>query len=597
MLLPHLPSHDVVLSRSDYVRLTRELEKALPEARKVAVLASFTADFIKPYLVVEAARRDFPVQVWLAPYGQIEQQAVDPASALYLQQPEVVVILPRLEDLAPDLVHRFLAHDEEALQAAGKNLLARFKQVLLNIRSQSKAKILVGNFAPPLWSAAGIADASLEVSQSAFIQQINTELSKLCRSLPDVLPLDVSRVAMEVGLERWRDERLEFLAKAPWSADAMAALAKQLARRMRSMHVPAAKCLVLDMDHTLWGGVLGEVGVGGLALGPDHPGNVFVDFHKRLLALRDSGILLAAASKNNSVDVEEVLATHPACLLKREHFSAFEVHWEDKATSLRRIAATLNIGLDALVFFDDNPTERAWVRSQLPEMIVLEVPANPLGYARVLAECGCFDQPTLTHEDRGRAELYVQDSRRQEMKQQAGSLDQFLQDLEMTLTLGVVDEETLPRVVQLLGKTNQFNLTTRRHGAAEVRAMIESGGLAFWARLRDRFGDNGLIAAAIAVPETATSWRLDTFLMSCRVIGRGVETLLLGAIERLAAAKGADTLEAEFIPTSKNQPAATFLPSHGFVEDSPDSLRWHRSLAERRPLPSCFRLEGLSIPT
>lgn len=597
MLPPDLPSHDVALTRSDYVRLARGLEQAMPDARKVAVLASFTADFIKPYLLVEAARRQFPVQAWLAPYGQIEQQAVDPGSALYQYQPDVVVILPRMEDLAPELVHRFLVHDEASLKQAGKALLARFEQVLHNIRSHTPARVLLGNMTPPAWCAAGLADVSLEMSQHAFVQWFNGEVAKLCRSFADVLPLDVCRVASEVGLERWRDERLEFLARAPWSADGLTALAKHLARRLRSWHVPAAKCLVLDMDHTLWGGVLGEVGLHGIGLGLDHPGNVFVDFQRRLLALRDSGILLAAASKNNAADAEEVLASHPACLLKREHFSAFEVHWEDKATSLRRIAATLNIGLDALVFFDDNPTERAWVRSQLPEVTVLEVPENPLGYARVLAECGCFDQPALTREDRGRAELYVQDSKRQALKKQAGSLGEFLQGLDMTLTLGVVDEDTLPRFVQLLGKTNQFNLTTRRHSEADVRAMMERGGLALWAKLKDRFGDNGLIAAAIAVPESAATWRLDTFLMSCRVIGRGVETMLLAALERLAGTAGAATLQAEFIPTSKNQPAAAFLPSHGFVKDAADASYWQRTLSEQRPLPACFRLEGISIPS
>jgi FkbH-like protein len=596
---PEIPPPTVVLTRADYARLGKELEVADfgPAGRRVAVLASFTADFFKPYLTVEAARRGLPVKTWLAPYGQIEQQALDPASALHAEKSDVVLILPRIEDLAPELAFRFVALSAEQLEAARRQLVARLRTVLEAVRAAGGAKILLANFAQPAWLAAGLADASLEASQTGFLCGLNSDLAALCRSVPDTLVLDVCRAAAEVGLDRWRDERLDFLAKSPWSADAMVALARHAARRMRSWFLPRAKCLVLDMDNTLWGGVLGEAGVEGIQLGPDYPGNVFLDFQRRVLALRDCGILLAVASKNNAADVEEVFARHPSCLLKREHFAALEVHWEDKAASVRRIAATLNIGLDTLVFFDDNPAERAWVREQLPQVHVIEVPESPLGYARVLAECGCFDLPALTGEDRRRAELYVQDAQRDELKAQTTSLDDFLRGLEMTLTLGSVNAESLPRIVQLLSRTNQFNLTTRRHSAAEVQAMLDRGAIAIWARLRDRFGDNGLIAAAIAMPEDEARWRLDTFLMSCRVIGRGVETALLAAVERLVRARGGRALLAEYLPTSKNQPAAQLLPSHGFSPAHGSATLWQHPLAAARAVPPHLRVDGIPIPS
>ena len=598
MPLPDLPSPDTALTRADYVRLAREIEAALPVdgQRTVAVLASFTADFLKPYLTVETARRQLPISFWLAPYGQIEQQALDSGSAVFAQKPDAVLILPRLEDLDPDLPSRFLGLEAGQLQEAASQLLARMRAVVESIRAHSNARILLGNFPSPAWCAAGFADVSLECSQSSWVRKLNDSLAALCRSVPNALVLDVDRVASEVGLSRWRDERLEFLARAPLSVDAMSALARYTARRLRSCFVPAAKCLVLDLDNTLWGGVLGEAGIDGIQLGPDYPGNVFLDFQRRVLALRSAGILLAVASKNNAADVEQVLDQHPACLVKRPHFAAFEVHWEDKATSLRRIATTLNIGIDSLVFFDDNPAERAWVRDQLPQVTVLEVPAAPLGYARVLEECGCFDQPALTREDRQRAVLYAQDAQRAVLQSQAGSLTDFLAGLDMTLTLGEVDEAALPRVEQLLAKTNQYNLTTRRHGAAELRAMLDQGAIALWARLKDRFGDNGLIAVAIAVPGHDAEWRLDTFLMSCRVIGRGVETALLAAIERLARARGGTTMLAEYLPTAKNQPAATLLPVHGYCALPDSSTQWRADLSIDRPLPACFKFEGLSLP-
>lgn len=590
-----IPPPGTALSRADYARLSGEIVAARDESLRwlrVAVLSSFTADLLKPYLVVEGARRGLGLDLWLAPFGQIEQQALDPRSALHEQSADVVLILPRLEDLAPELPHRFVAHANEALDAARKNLANRLRAVVTAIRQHGKAKIIIGNFAPPLWLAADHADASLEQSQTAFVHRLNEDVAAICREVPDAFVLDVARAAAETGLARWQDERMAYLAKAPLSADAMIALATAFARRVRPLFFTPKKCLVLDMDNTLWGGVLGEAGIEGIALGPDYPGNVFVDFQKRVLALRDRGILLAAASKNNAPDVEQVLAQHPSCLLKRDHFAAFEVHWEDKATSMKRIASALNIGIDALVFFDDNPVEREWVRSQTPEVTVIDVPASPIGYAKALAECGCFDLPALTNEDRRRAELYQQEAGRQQLQASAGSLEDFLRGLEMTLTAGIADESTLPRIVQLLGKTNQFNLTTRRHGPAEIQAMIDKGGFVLWAKVRDKFGDAGLIGAAIALPHEGDAWIIDTFLMSCRVIGRGVETAMLALVEKLAHERGARRLIGEFIPTSKNQPAADLLPRHGFENDAANPQRWILPLATPRAVPDYFALEG-----
>jgi len=588
-----LPPSNTNLTRADYLRLAKELaaQEPVENTKRVAVLASFTTDFFKPCLMVEAARKNLRLEVWLAPYGQIEQQALDPQSSLHEQKPDIVLILPQLDQLAPELSFRFLAHTPAALEKFRDQLMARLSEVLRGIRLGSKAKILMGNFTPPLWNAAGLAESSLETSQARFVQDLNGQLTKICSTFPDVLILDVHRAATEVGLDHWRDERLEFLAKSPWSSEAMSKVAKMAARRLHSWFSTPSKCLVLDMDNTLWGGVLGEAGIDGIALGPDYPGNVFVDFQKRILALRDTGILLAAASKNNAADVEDVLTNHPSCLLKREHFSAFEVHWEDKATSLRRIATSLNIGLDSLVFFDDNPAERAWVKEQLPEVTVLDVSTNILSYSSTLADCGCFDLTSLTTEDLSRSQLYAEDLQRRELQTQTGSLEDFLRGLDMTLTFGLADEQSLPRIVQLLGKTNQFNLTTRRHNAADLKAMLDAGGIILWSKLRDRFGDNGLIAVGIVLPEDAATWRLDSFLMSCRVIGRGVETALLSFIIMNIKSRGASSLLAEFIPTRKNQPALAFLTSHGFTKLDDSSELFIHSLHKEVRIPDCFRTQ------
>ncbi len=589
-----IPIPDTPLSRADYTRLAAAIQAAPPaewRAMKLALLGSSTTEFLNPCLIVEGARHGIALQVWNAPFGQIELQALDAGAELYQTGADAVLILPELEVMAPDLAWRHLACDELTCERLLEDLMERLRSVLAAIRARSPMKILLGNLAPPAWLAAGIADPMLDRPLTSIVQAVNERIAGLCRATPDATVFDVWGSACSVGWAGWRDARMALLAKAPLSGAALAALAKLAARYLRAWTTPPKKCLVLDFDNTLWGGVLGECGIDGLQLGADYPGNAFLDFQRRVLALRDRGILLAAASKNNAADVEQALAEHPAGLLKREHFAAFEVHWEDKATSLRRIAQQLNLGLDSLVFFDDNPVEREWVRSQLPEVTVIEAPKSAMLYGQALEDSLAFDALRFTDEDRRRAELYRQESARSELLAEAASLDGFLRSLQMEVEVGPFDDASLPRIVQLLAKTNQFNLTTRRHDRARLAELLEAGAIGVWARVRDRFGDNGLVAAAVAVEASQGVWMIDTFLMSCRVIGRSVETALLAVLERRVHERGGRELIGQYLPTSKNQPAADFYARHGYQLGATEG-HWHLRLDELRPLPETFALTG-----
>ncbi len=593
--MPQVRKPDTKMTRAEFVQQAAAImAEADPGLRplNLAILSTFTVDLMRPCLVVEGAAQGFRLDLWVAPFGQIEQQAFDAGSLLYQAKRDILLILPRIEDWLPEVVHGFAGMSPAGLAAAKETAVSRLAQVLEEVGRRTGAHLLLANFAPASWLAAGTADSSLACSQSSFIQSLNDALAGICARVPGACILDVARVATEVGLRHWTDERMAFLAKAPLSLEAMGALATAFARRLRSLTTTPKKCLVLDLDNTLWGGVLGEAGLEGIALGPDYPGNVFLEFQQRILALRDCGVLLAVASKNNEIDALAALDQHPSGLLRRHHFAALEIHWEDKATSLRRIAATLNIGIDALVFFDDNPSEREWVRAQLPEVTVIEAPPSPLGYARALADCGGFDFPRLVAEDARRADYYQQDTLRRELHTQATSLEEFLTGLGMTITAGNTDEAALPRIVQLLGKTNQFNLTTRRHTSADLQSMIAAGAQVLWFRVQDKFGDNGLVGIAIAVPSQEPGlWHLDSFLLSCRVIGRQVETAMLAVLEKVLHGREATALTAEFIPTAKNAPAAQFLPGHGFQEVPGGP--WILPLAKPRTLPDYFRLEGI----
>ena len=502
---------------------------------RVAVAASFRAEPLADYLVVEGARRGFLLEPWFAPYGQFELECASPKSALFAGKPDIVILALQLEDLAGEV--------------------ERVERMAANVRRWSTASVVTFNFAEDVVA--------------------NQRIEQWAARNPGVVVFDFARLALEIGLNQLYDLRLEYVSRMPFSTAGQIAIAKRLARLIRALYVPPAKCLVVDLDNTLWGGILGEAGPAGIALGQDYPGRVFQDFQRALGRLRERGILLAIASKNNVTEVLQVFEQHPDMVLRWQDFAATEIHWNDKASSLRAIARELRIGLDALVFYDDNPLERSWIRSELPEVTVIEVPEDLLGRMAALESCEAFDQVQVSEEDRQRATLYQRERRREQARSESGSLAEFLAGLEIQVTVGLVDGDTLPRVAQLISKTNQFNLTGRRLTEAELRGQIEGGAMACWLRAADRFGDYGLVAAAVAVPEGA-DWRVDNFVVSCRILGRQVENALLAMLARQVAAAGGKRLIGEYIATPRNVPARDFYVVLGFQAEGD---RWVWDLA------------------
>jgi FkbH-like protein len=325
------------------------------------------------------------------------------------------------------------------------------------------------------------------------------------------------------------------------------------------------KVAVVDLDDTLWGGVVGEVGVSGLTLGDEGVGLAFKDLQRELLKLHDAGIVLAVCTKNNAGDAEDGF-THPEMVLRREHFAADRINWQDKATNLTEIAEELNLGLDSLVFLDDNPVERDWVRQALPEVCVPELPADPVDRPAFVAEATWFQTLDVTDDDRRRAASYRTQGVRRKAQASARSFEEFLASLEQEVTLEPVHEATLARAAQLCQRTNQFNLTTRRHTLADLEAMLEDDAVELHTiAVRDRFGDSGITGVAIVAFEGEDA-RIDTLLLSCRVLGRRVEDALLAFLAARARARGARGLVGEFVPTERNAQVADFYPRRGFTE-------------------------------
>lgn len=553
---------------ASYSEVARELDRLAGAGLRsitIAIAATFTADLVGPYLRVEAARRGLDAKVLFAPYGQLELQLLDPSSALHRAKPDVIVVAARFEDIAPELGATYHVLSRDQVDAEIRQVENRFASLLAGARSHSSAAVLVFNCAPPVVASAGLADAGLPLAQAAAVSLLNSAISQVCAGVTQCHVFDYARVVMDFGLGRWTDQRLLFMARIPFGSPAQLELGRCLARYVSAIVSAPRKCLVVDLDNTLWGGVLGEDGLAGIRLGEDFPGNAFKAFQRYLVALRARGVLLAIASKNNEPEVREVFARHPDCILKLSDFSALEIHWRDKASSLASIARTLNIGTDALVFFDDSATECAWVRGEMPEVLVVEGPKSPVDYVAALERAEAFDHLLITHEDRHRAEQYRSGAQRREAEASTGSIDEFLRTLELTATVGTVSDETLPRVAQLIGKTNQFNLTGRRHSASAVAELIKAGAVAVWMRVADRYGDSGLVGVAMAIEEAPGQWRIDTFLLSCRVIGRRAETVLLAALAGRVQAAGGLELLGEYVATDRNTVASSFFLDHGFV--------------------------------
>ena len=586
---------DLMPTPSSYLKAAREISTAdLQELRQVnvALLSTFTCELLQPYIVVEAAAKGIITQPYFGPWNQMDQQVFDDASSLYKSDPDVVVIAARIEELAPSLTDGFISLSATQVNHELENIQQRIRSLLEGLRARTTANILVFNFAPPPNLAAGLADPSLIPSQASVIQKANDDVSAVCREFSGAYVFDYANTLYEFGIKNWSDTKLWYLGRIPFGAKAQIEISKRLARYFRAICYPACKCLVVDCDDTLWGGILGEEGLGGIHLSEEYPGNVFKDFQRKVLSLKNRGVLLAVASKNNEEDVMEVFEKHTDSVLKPNDFAAIQINWNDKASSLVQIAKDLDIGVDALAFFDDNPVERDWVRIQLPEVTVIDVPDSPLEYVQALDESSAFDQLYISEEDRVRPKMYREQNDRKYLQGQSISVDAFLEQLEMTATIGRVDSNTLPRVEQLLAKTNQFNLTTRRHTGSELQTMIDEGCVALWLRVSDRYGDNGLVGVAIAAPQDADTWIIDSFLMSCRVMGRKVETALLSNLSRYVRERGGRTLLGEYIPTAKNNMVYKFYSSHSFrsLDGRAGLWEWDLSLGEI-PWPDVIHLE------
>jgi FkbH-like protein len=531
---------------------------------RLVILRSFTVEPAIPLLRAAAFVNGIDLTVQLGDFNAYAQAILDRESSLYKFAPDGVILAVRTADLAPDLWQEYADLDADAVGAAVKRVSNSFQQWIRAFRERSQAALIVHNLEEPARPSAGLLDAQLESGQSAAIQQINQELRRVAGEHRGVYVLDYDGLVARHGRLRWKDERKWLIARMPIAAEQLIQLSREWMRFLVPLTGKIAKALVVDLDNTLWGGVIGEDGMQGIKLSAEYPGAAFQALQRVMLDLARRGILLAVSSKNNLEDAMEALQSHPGMLLRPKNFAAMRINWNDKSQNLREIAAELNIGIDSLVFMDDNPVEREQVRAALPEVTVIEMPDDPVEYAAALRECMAFERLTLSAEDQQRTSFYVAERERSQAEQTFQTKEDFYRYLEQEAEIATVMPATLARISQLTQKTNQFNLTTRRYSEPQIADMAAKPEWQVLSiRVRDRFGDHGLVGVAITRDEKDVC-EIDTLLLSCRVIGRTVETALLSYLAQAAGARGRSRLAGKFLPTKKNAPAREFYAQHGF---------------------------------
>ena len=536
---------------------------------RLAVLGSHTTGHLVPTLVLAAAASGVALEVYEGPYGQYRQEVLDPSSGLHAFAPEVVLLAVDAREVRFPPVS---ASPQEDLAAEA----GRWRSLWAAVQERLGAAVLQLTFVPPAVDELGSLALSVPGARRRQLRALNLALGDDLP--PGVHLVDAEAAAATAGALVYGEERYWFLSKHAVGLGALPVLARAVGRVLTAALGLSAKVVVCDLDGTLWGGVVGEDGVEGIAVGDGPVGEAFQAFQEHLLRLQQRGVLLAVVSKNNEAEARAPFEQRPEMRLGLEHFVSFRASWEPKAEQIARLAQELSLGLDSFVFVDDNPVEREAVRRALPEVSVVPLPPEPALYVRALADHPALEAAALTADDARRTAQYRARAAVAHAQAGAGSKEEFLAELGMVLTVEPVDGSNIKRVAQLLGKTNQFNLTTRRHGAGAVLEMAARPGAAAHAlRLRDRYDDHGLIGVVIALPEGG-DLVVDTWLMSCRVLGRGLEGAALREVARAARAQGAARVVGVHVPSGRNEAAARAYADAGFSrsgEPGPDgSTTW-----------------------
>jgi len=534
----------------------------------ISILSSSTSNGIKEILVSECACFDVFAHIYEGEYGQYAQQIFNPNSSLYASNPELVIINIDTQTLAGDSFFVPYKKSDQERKEWVEETLNLLSGMVTEICKQISAKIVLHNLEIPSYSPLGIIENKESYGYIESIEDINRALRDKYKMDGQVYIYDYNNFCSKHGKNNLQDAKLYYMGDVKIKPQYVLDLCVDYVEYVQALASYTKKCIVLDLDNTLWGGIIGEDGLEGIQLGPTPEGRPFMEFQQYLYALYQRGVILVINSKNNFYDAIDVIRNHPYMILKEECFAAMQINWQDKVSNMKLLAQEINIGLDSCVFFDDDPLNREMVKEFLPEVDVIDLPKDSSLYVDALKEMRYFDTLTLTKEDKQKGEMYHAEKKRKKLVKTTNNLTEYLRMLDMTVYIEEANKHNIPRISQLTQKTNQFNLTTKRYSEEQITRFSNSHLYHVVSiSLKDKFGDNGLTGLAIIEKNNSQSiWRIDTFLLSCRILGRCAENILLAYLIEKANKSGIKHLRGEFVPTKKNIAAAEFYQLNGFIK-------------------------------
>lgn len=551
--------------------------KVLP-LLNLSILRNITLEPIEPYLRYFAYQMGFNTNVQFGEYDKVFQESVGGCERLLNDITDCILVFTNLETLTPDLTKKFNGLSSEQIETQVEHIENSILSVLQGIRKQSDAMILWHGFELPTYPSFGICDGRMENSQIGVIQDLNDYLSVTLQNHTNAYFVNMNLCLSRTGNRNYYDARYWHIGRALYSREALREIAFEDFKFIRAIKGQNKKCLVLDCDNTLWGGIIGEDGISGIKLSKSYPGSAYYEFQLEVMNLYNRGIILAICSKNNENDVWEIFEKHPDMALKREHIATAKINWEDKASNLRQIALDLNIGLNSIVFMDDSEFEVNLIAKELPEVEVILLPKDKsFEYRNILASCGLFDTLTVSTEDKNRGAMYKAEAIRKKLKVQSTDMDAYYRTLEMEVYICFATDFYIPRIAQQTQKTNQFNLTTRRYNESDIKRYVDAPKVdVLTIRVTDKFGDSGIVGTSILRYENKTAI-IDTLLLSCRVLGRGIEDVFIQHILKQAKKKKCEIVVGEYFRSKRNGQVEFFYPKHGFKEIDPAGIKENRT--------------------
>ena len=542
----------------------RDLGKKL----RVAFLASSTINGFEETMRVKCFQKGIDCITYVADYNQYNQEILNQDSGLYQFKPDITFLILDTRHILGEHFFSWYSVPYDDRPKIIDTKVSEIQNICNTYQKNFDSKLVITSLQIPNYSPYGINEESTLRSLKEVVYAINNELLQW-KKFGNIFIYDFNEFVRKFGEKNIFNYKQFFSGDIKISTEYIPKFINELMGYVYAVTGTTKKCIVLDLDNTLWGGIIGEDGFDNIKLGDNPVGRSFVEFQKRLLALNQRGIILAVNSKNNFNDAIEVIQKHPNMILREDNFACIKINWDDKSVNLQKISEELNIGLDSMIFFDDDPINQEYVRESLPEVLVVNLPKDSSQYSQIITEMKEFDVLKITEEDTKRGEMYLGQKKRKELEGKIGDFNEFLKQMDIVVNVKKADSYSIPRISQLTLKTNQFNLTTKRYQEEEIAKFSSlDNKIVECVQVSDKFGDNGITGTYIVEKKNDDEWIIDTFLLSCRIMGRGVEEIMMNQIIEKAKLSGIKRLKGKFIPTSKNKPAENFYEKLGFKKEN-----------------------------